>query len=94
MGAKAEKLAKRNELLEELWQIDEWLRRYHASHVFQHGSEPYPQDPELIQKRERRDRLMDDIRELGGDPWHFDPFIDKSWLVVQRQRVCSDQATA
>lgn len=83
-------LGVRNELLEELWDLDVEIRNRHNSGAWKRGGKQTVEYNEMI---EERHRLADELKEMGVVPWTFHPKHDNSWLVVQRGRLASIGST-
>lgn len=72
----SEKLADRTQALFQLREIDDTLR------VMRAAGDPAHDIQQLL---DVRDITVKRVRELGGEPWHWSPAGDNSWLVPERK---------
>lgn len=66
----------RTQAVLQLREIDETLRVMRAA-----GDPAY----DIQQLLDVRDVTVKRVRELGGEPWHWSPDRDNSWLVPERK---------
>jgi hypothetical protein len=83
---KEAQLLKRNDLLEDLWDLDNELREWHQERTAM-VNPPEVWDHEVAAKVAERREISDELRGMGCKPWHFNPARDNSWLAIQRVKV-------
>lgn len=74
-------LLKRNEKLEELWELDCEIRKYHSDGEWKVSPAAETYLKNLI---EQRHACAAEVLGLGATPWDFHPTRDNSWLVTPR----------
>lgn len=72
-------LLKRNEKLEELWEMDEEIRYCRANGTLTRG-----QQRDAMTERQI---IAQELKEMGVVPWEWHPDRDNSWLVMLRSGV-------
>lgn len=82
-------LLKRNELLEDLWAIDNELRDLHAHTRWQDCASARQTIHDMA---EHRQLLSQELVEMGAAPWCFNISEDNSFLVQARKEL-ADQGT-
>lgn len=83
---KAEFLADRNRMLEQLYEMDLSIRGTHSEGKWRAPSASRAR-AELERRMTERHMLADLIREMNCDPWPFHPFRDNTWLCGSRKNV-------
>ncbi|QSM01101.1 hypothetical protein SEA_NANOSMITE_56 [Mycobacterium phage Nanosmite] len=79
-SSRAEFLADRNRMLELLWEYDKELRDWHSSGAWRHTNS-IEASVAYQKKMDERHLLFRQLKELGCEPWHFNPSRDNCWLV-------------